>query len=253
MQKVLVFDIGSSFGYFRKAFTTTNSLTHALIPRSAVEGLVAAIIGLPRTDYPKILQAGKIAIQILAPVRKMNMSYMHINPDWGNEISLYLFRKPRTNVKPAQFAVPTSVEFLVNPRYRIYIDNPLTHKQLMSNLEKKQTFFTPYLGTSSMISFVKYVGEYDYSETSSEEDISVSSIIPFTNKIPTIKLEKGIQFAIEENLPLHLDDKRIPFGVYKVLYNPEMRPITLIDEDRSDIKKIDGKTYVKFLPTQVPS
>jgi CRISPR-associated protein Cas5h len=50
MQKVLVFDIGSSFGYFRKAFTTTNSLTHALIPRSAVEGLIAAIIGLSRTD-----------------------------------------------------------------------------------------------------------------------------------------------------------------------------------------------------------
>jgi CRISPR-associated protein Cas5 subtype I-B len=141
----------------------------------------------------------------------------------------------------------------VNPKYRIYIDSPSIHTELMSRLEKKQTFFTPYLGTSSMISFVKYIGEFDYSETSPKEDISVSSIIPFTNKIPTIKLERGIQFAIEENLPLHLDDKRIPLGVYKVLYNPEMRPITLIDEDRSDIKKIDGKTYVKFLPTQVPS
>jgi CRISPR-associated protein Cas5h len=102
MQKVLVFDIGSSFGYFRKAFTTTNSLTHALIPRSAVEGLIAAIIGLSRTDYPKILQESKIAIQLLAPVKKMNMSYMHTNPDWWDEISLYLFRKSRTNVRPAQ-------------------------------------------------------------------------------------------------------------------------------------------------------
>jgi CRISPR-associated protein Csh2 len=54
-----------------------------------------------------------------------------------------------------------SVEFLINPRYRIYVDSTTIHSGLMHSLREKQTVFTPYLGTSSMISFLKYVDEYN--------------------------------------------------------------------------------------------
>src|SRR4051794_40082357 len=107
---LVVFDVASSFGYFRKNFTTTNALTHAVIPRSAVEGLVGAIVGLSIDDYPEKLQSSSIAIELKSPVRKMHMKYMHTNPDWWQNISLYLQNK--TNSKNIQFAVPSSAEFL---------------------------------------------------------------------------------------------------------------------------------------------
>jgi CRISPR-associated protein Cas5h len=116
-----VFDIGSSFGYFRKAFTTTSALTHSVIPRSAIEGLIGAILGYSSGHYPDRLQSSKIAVQIISPVRKMNMKYMHTNPDWWQNVSHYL--EGKTISKYIQFAVPASVEFLVNPRYRVYIDS----------------------------------------------------------------------------------------------------------------------------------
>ena len=63
MSKLLVFDVSSSFGYFRKSFTTTSALTHAVIPRSAVEGLVGAIIGLSSMNTQKNLSQAKLQLR----------------------------------------------------------------------------------------------------------------------------------------------------------------------------------------------
>ena len=79
-----------------------------MIPRSAVEGLIGAIMGLSKSDYPKELQATKIAIEIMTPVRKLNMSYMHTNPDWWKGISLYLMNKPIRKKNPTQFECCTN-------------------------------------------------------------------------------------------------------------------------------------------------
>src|SRR3989442_16007226 len=104
MEKVIIFDVGSSFGYFRKGFTTTNALTHAVIPRSSVEGLVGAILGLSISEYPEKLQLSKIAVEILSKVRKINMKYMHINPDWWQIIGTYL--RNESSSRTIQFTVP---------------------------------------------------------------------------------------------------------------------------------------------------
>jgi CRISPR-associated protein Cas5h len=248
MPKVLVFEVGFSFGYFRKAFTTTNALTHAMIRRSAVEGLIGAIIGLSRSDYPKELQASKIAIEIMTPVRKLNMNYMHTNPDWWKGISVYLMNKPRRKKNPTQFAVPASVEFLINPRYRIYVDSTTIHSGLMHSLREKQTVFTPYLGTSSMISFLKYVDEYNYALVSPNDYVRITSVIRFSDKIPEVKVEKGLRFAIEEGLPIHLDSHRTPQGLYNALYTPETESIMVIDNGLAELHDTDGNNiYVKFL------
>src|SRR5689334_21357365 len=89
MPKLICFYVASSFGFFRKGFTTTNALTYAVIPRSAVEGLMASILGLSRHDFPDLLKDSKIAVEIMSPVRKLNMKYMHINPKWWNETLSY--------------------------------------------------------------------------------------------------------------------------------------------------------------------
>jgi CRISPR-associated protein Cas5h len=249
MAKLVVFDVSSSFGYFRKAFTTTNALTHAVIPRSSVEGLVGAILGLSILEYPEILKESKIAIETLSDVRKINMKYMHTNPDWWQNISYYFQNK--TSTKQIQFAVPASVELLVNPKYRIYIDNEQTNTQLTKMLQDKKTFYTPYLGTSSMFCAIKHVGEFEYKIVSKKET-PVRSSIPFLDNMPQIKLEKNARFAIEEGLPIHVDNERIPHGTYKIVYSPQPKTITISD-DLAELVMPDGKSYVKFIPNQVSS
>jgi len=253
MSKLLVFDISSTFGYFRKSFTTTSALTHAVIPRSAIEGLVGAIIGLSSNRYPETLGSGNIAVEIRSPVRKLHMKYMHTNPDWWQNISLYFQNK--TSSKTIQFAVPAAVELLVEPKYRIYIDCQEITFELSTMLKNNKAYYTPYLGSSSMICSTKYVGEFDYDRISSsrKDYLPVYSIIPFSDRIPRIKLEKESRFAIEEGLPIHIDNQRSPHGTYKVVYSPEPGSIQVIDKDIIEVHIGQMPSYVKFLPTQITS
>ena len=251
MKKLIVFDVASSFAFFRKNFSTTYALTFAVIPRSAVEGLIGSILGLSRLDFPNLLESSKIAIQLMSAVRKLNMKYMHINHDWWNEtLNHYLnniqFVLQKTR---AQMAVPASVEFLVKPSYRLYVDtkNEQINDDLATNLRNKQSFYTPYLGGTSMIASTKYVDEFDYEPAPNNgEYLPVSSIIPFIGRMPKIKLEKNVSFATEEDTAIHIDNERRSIGTYSVLYS--VNPGCLLVTDRGIIK-VENNTYVKFLPT----
>jgi CRISPR-associated protein Cas5 subtype I-B len=181
------------------------------------------------------------------------MKYMHTNPDWWQNIPLYFQNK--TSSKNIQFAVPASVEFLVEPKYRIYIDCEVIASELATMLKKKRTHYTPYLGSSSMICSTKYVGEFDYDKISSlrKDYLPVCSIIPFSDRIPRIKIKKELRFAIEEGLPVHIDNQRSHHGTYKVVYTPEPGNIQVIDNDIIELHFGGTTSYVKFLPTQITS
>jgi hypothetical protein len=104
-----------------------------------------------------------------------------------------------------------------------------------------------------MICSTTYIGEFDYERVSypKEDYLPVCSIIPFTDKIPRIKLEKESRFAIEEGLPIHVDNQRSPHGTYKVVYRPEPGNIQVIDNEIIEVNTGQNPSYVKFLPTQI--
>ncbi|MGB6529416.1 MAG: type I-B CRISPR-associated protein Cas5b [Candidatus Nitrosopolaris sp.] len=256
MPKLVCFDVASPFGCFRKGFTTTNALTYGVIPRSAVEGLTASILGLSRTDFPDLLKDSKIAVKIASPVRKLNMKYMHINPKWWNETLSHYINNTQFVLQETreQIAVPASVEVLVDPAYGIYIDiNEKINDELSRTLMNRQSYYTPYLGTSSLIASAKYSGEFEYDYSANKDYVPVSSIIPFSGRIPKIKLEKGSNFAIEEDITIHVDNERRPKGTYSVVYAIEPGQIMVIDKDIIEIKEKEKIVYVKFLPTKVTS
>jgi CRISPR-associated protein Cas5h len=249
--KLIVFDVASSFAFFRKNFSTTYALTFAVIPRSTVEGLVGSILGISREDFPSSLKNSKIAVEIMSPVRKLNMKYMHVNHDWWNETLNHYLNNTQFVLQKARapIAVPASVELVVKPSYRLYVDtkDDQINKDLAQSLRDKQSFYTPYLGGSSMIASLKYVNEYDYEPTSNNEYLPVSSIIPFFDRMPKIKLEQDLFFATEEDIAIHIDNERRSEGTYSVLYSVKPGKIQVSDKDTI---KVGDNIYVKFLPTQ---
>ena len=251
-KKLVTFDVASPYAFFRKNYTTTNALTFSVIPRSAVEGLVGSILGVDRERFPDLLKDSKIAVELRLPVRKFNMKYMHVNHDWWNQtLNHYLNNQQFVLVQPRKpMSVPASSEYLFNPSYRIYIntDNKEINNNLASALRNKQSFFTPYLGGSSMFCSIKYVGEYDYEPVTLNygEYLPVISLIPFFDKIPSVKLEKDVSFATEEDIAIHIDRKRRSIGTYNVLYNVKSGGLLVNDKG---IIKLENGTYIKFLPT----
>jgi CRISPR-associated protein Cas5h len=247
---LVIFDASSSFGYFRKSFTTTNSLSHNLIPRSTVEGLIGAILGLSSSEYPDLLQNSKIAVQILSEVRKINFKQKAIHPDWLATIPRYLENKPITKQVP--FSVPVSIELLVNPKYRIFFDGGKINVDLANMLRSKKSHYTPYLGSSSMICSTRFVGEFEYGRSRKKEEV-LSSVISFSDEIPKISLNNGTKFAIEEGLPIHIDKDRIPHGTYNAIYSPNAGKIPLSENEIYSVNIRNEIVNVKFLPTTIAS
>jgi CRISPR-associated protein Cas5 subtype I-B len=222
------------------------------MPRSCIEGLIGSILGLSSDEYPEKLKNANIALQIINEVRKISLPVMNTHTDYWSKFGAYI-GVSKKNQETKSFRTPARIECLRNPHFRLYFDE----EHLIDDLEKKlrdhQTVFFPYLGTNSMISNFGFINSYDYTDEKLESPIGVSTIIPFFGKIPQIYPEKGVAFAIEQNLPLHLTNKRILTGSYSAVYSPQGKPIKVCGLKVQKVLTKEEDVFVTFIPSQVPS
>ena len=247
MTNLLVFDVSSLFGFFRKPFTTTNSLTHAVIPRSAVEGLVGAILGLKSEEFPEKLGSSKIAIQILSPIDKHHVKLNYIHEDWWFRADSY-HQNGSEGRHITNFNTRVNAEYLFEPKYRIFFSNPEIDNELKKMLSSKSTIFTPYLGKSSMIAKIDYIGEFSYEENKSKDYVSISSIIPFEKQLPTIKTDETTRFLVEEGLTIHMTSDRVSRGSYNAVLNEDLTEIPTKGVTANEITMNGTKPNIVFLP-----
>jgi CRISPR-associated protein Cas5h len=150
--KVLIFDIESEYGHFRKFNTTTSPLTYSIPTRPAIAGLLGAILGIEREEAMGKMKAGispvcevfskekaSIAIQILNPVKKVNIGFNLL--DTEKTASSFFNIKQRTQIE---------FELLKNPSFRLFIalKDETIFKSLSEKLKLNQNHFSPYLGLS---------------------------------------------------------------------------------------------------------
>jgi CRISPR-associated protein Cas5h len=222
------------------------------MPRSAAEGLIGAIIGLDSDTYSDKLEFSNIAIGIVGKVNKIPFSMMHTHVDAWKEFGNYL-KNGRMRLKPEDFRARVKVEFLRDPKYRIYFNHDSDlQDSLKRNLQNHETVFTPYLGTSSMMANFSYVGEYAYSTIEPDEPVPISSVIPYFKKLPDIKLESGVSYAFEQNIPIHISADRILKGVFNAIYSPTGAKISVAGLETRVLKAEEGQENFVCLPTKVP-
>jgi CRISPR-associated protein Cas5h len=252
LPKVIAFDVWSPFAYFRKGFTTTTALTYPFMPRSAIEGLVGAIIGLESEEYSRKLNDSKIAVKILNRVQKFPFSTMHTHVDAWKDFGHYL-ETGTMHVSPEKFRARVKIELLEEPKFRIYFSQESNvYDSLKQKLLNHETIFTPYLGTSSMLASFEYIDEYDYTVSSGDEAVEVSTIIPFfTKKPPKVHLENGKKYAFEQNIPVHITADREVKGYYDAAYSPNGSSIKTSQIETQTIETKSGREHIVFIPTEI--
>lgn len=230
--KVLVFDVTSDYAHFRQPYSTTSSLTYAIPPRTALFGLIGAILGIDSGGFGKsshfeILEnAGlKTSVRILNPIEKArsNMNYTYTKSDIANKKVLHI-------------QVP--VEIVKEPVYRIYVTGD--DKELIVKLKKmimnKECYYTPYLGISEFIATVRYVGFYN------------SEVIFGKTKVDSIVyLLEGTEFLLEPGLKifkethaLSMNKNRHVTRYIEIAYEAYGKGIT--------VEKSDPETIIVNLP-----
>ena len=135
--KLITFRISGDFAAFRDPSVTTNQTVYYIPSKSAVVGILGAMIGVRRSDtldeiygeeYQEFFKNTKIGIQFESVPSKVSF--------FTNHRSL---KEPKTK--------PFKTEVLENPTYTIYVStDDESSKKLVNALKKQEFEFSPYLG-----------------------------------------------------------------------------------------------------------
>jgi len=202
MKKIIIFDIWGEFGHFKKPYTTTSPLTFSIPSRTALTGVIGAILGIEKNKNNDALNYSKcnLAVRIVNPIKKIMVSQNLIDTKTS---------KMMARMKPKGGRTQIRFEKLKDPRYRVYaeiFDNGL-HSQLKESLKEHISIYTPCMGLSEDIANFEYIGEYGY--TTKTECAGIQSVIPLDAIDPSsIEFSEGGEY-FSDNFPMEMDGNRV--------------------------------------------
>lgn len=211
--KVLIFDLVGSMAHFRAYYTNSSSLSYAFPPRTALTGIISAILGFERDTYYEQFNINncKIAISVKSPIRKLiqTVNYVRTKKEDGfgnykSALNSYLHSDISTYPTPLEIILPESSNEL---RYRVFFlykkqDENSIFNDLKSKLENFQSYFSLCFGISEFLSWYEYIGEEEIKEPFNSEVSSVVSEtffnqIDFPNSVDTSLLIERMPLELE--------------------------------------------------------
>ncbi len=223
IDKVLVFDIWADYAHFRRFYTTTSPLTFPIPPRTALCGLIGAMIGMEKenNDYLKHFTIDKafIGLRLLNPVKKVMIAENLIHTKNAKGIGMNLIAE-RCQI---------GFEFLKDPKYRIYFyhtDKDVYHK-MKENLKLHKSVYTPCFGLSENIANFKFIGEFEI-----ENHIPNGRYVQIHSILPSEKIvdKEGVNFNLageyfSTRVPVEMNQERIIKKYSDILFERNGRPI----------------------------
>ncbi len=248
---LLVFDIASEYGHFRKFNTTTSPLTYSIPTRPAIAGLLGAILGIEREQSPGKFRDGVIPIsevftkdkagigvQIINPVKKVNIAFNLL--DTEKTASSFFNIKQRTQIE---------FELLKDPCFRLFINlkDETIFEQLVNRVSENRTHFTPYLGLSQCTATVSFKGfsKFERLITSDFQEVVTAVNLSNTNQDDPIQFNHSIDFKYtSDTMPVVMLKDRIVTEYSEVIVETNGKTIQV---KSNEIYQTDGFGNILFL------
>jgi CRISPR-associated protein Cas5, Hmari subtype len=224
INKVLIFDVWGDYAHFRRFYTTTSPLTFPIPPRTALCGLIGAIIGLEKenNEYLKCFTLDKAFIGLKIdekhPLKKVMIAENLIHTKNAKGPGMNLITE-RTQI---------NFEFLKDQKYRIYFNHTGEdiYQQLKENLISHKSVYTPCLGLSENIANFEFVGEFKVKSEATEEYVQINSVLPAEK----IAEKQGINFNFEGEyfsirLPIELNLDRVVTKYSDIFFERTGKPV----------------------------
>lgn len=157
--KLISFKISGAFAAFRDPSVTSNQTVYYIPSKSAVIGILGAMIGIWRSD-----RLGEIYSDEFKEFFKKTRIGIHFESK-PNKVTFFTnhrsLKEPKTK--------PFKTELLENPKYTIYvITDEESSKKLSSVIQNKEFAFSPYLGHAYCQAVISDFKELDAIEINSE-------------------------------------------------------------------------------------
>ena len=200
--QVLSFRWYAKYGHFLRAEANVNALSYPLPPRTAILGLLGAILGLKKDSLPKILANTLVAVGGALPQRFWHRIKLRSNLPAALPLTV---KKGQKGSLGSEEAVKLILqEWLWKPDFQVHIampDNPSVFSELCERVIKQRWHFSPCMGLSELLADVELIGIYEAKRLDAGR-LTISSSLPQS---------AGKVLNIGENLGIHL--LRMPHSV----------------------------------------
>jgi len=156
--KALQLKIDGNWAHFKKPETNNNPLTHDFITKTALIGLIGAVLGVERQEmrklFPQLCTDLLYGVEIKNTVKKES---------WG-----FTLRKAVNLLEKA----PKNMEFIKKPEYLVSIgllkeSSAEIFSQFVHSVKNFEAKYTPVLGLHNCPANLEYVSEGEFSEKES--------------------------------------------------------------------------------------
>lgn len=177
--EVLVFDLRGLVAHYRRPDTMGTQATYPFIPRTALRGLIASMLGLDRLP-----EQDRCGLRLLSPVRTVAQELSLHGKSWvsgGDEKS---YRRP------------TAIELVVKPHYRVYYAGAY-EAELKHLLQNSRSHYHTYLGSAFCLTFPQWVTavtDPEQVEPDPQGEVMCSTVVP-SAAVRRLLPEVGCQYA----------------------------------------------------------
>ena len=207
MSKIIIFDIWGDYAHFKKPYTTTSPLTYSIPSRTALTGIIGAIMGIRKDKNNEDLNYSKcnLSIRIMNPIKKTIINQNLINTKTAEKMSRMKSKGGRTQIR---------IENLKDVKYRIYVEifSEKEHNDLLSRLKNHSPVFTPSLGISENLANFSFIEEVEYKKEMG--DIKLHSVLNIEKIQPqNVIFEEGKEYFVDTySLEMQEDWEVLKYG-----------------------------------------
>ncbi len=221
------------FAHFKRFYTTYSPTSYALPPRTALQGMIGAILGYSREEYLQRLEALQVAVSLQTPIKRLRFGTNWIDTKskyGGSPLSRWQLTVGSKD-KPQAPRLRVRIEFLKDVRYRIYVNHSdiALMDTLESMLQNNRAVYTPCLGLSECVAELSYLHTNRIVEETSGEAREHISAVP-----SELMVRNG--FSLSDNQGAQIFKERLPsvmhpdrsVSVYReVMFEAMGRPLHL--------------------------
>lgn len=249
-KKAVIFRYGGRFGHFLKAEASVSALSYPVPPRTALLGMIGAVLGLEK-DTPQV-ELSDALISVSGPLPQTHWHRVKLRKDPPSPLPRSVKKGAKGTSAPER-ATLIRQEWLFNPSYTVTACLPAEyHDDLVSRLKKQHWHYSPCLGLSEMPAHLEFVEEGTAFALPPGSEILCSSVV---RRDEATLDGRGTLAASANGEPLALLPLRMPrevtvdrvFTHADYMVERSSLPIPLSADTAYEISSATGTRAVTFL------
>ena len=217
------FEIKGNWGHFKRPETNNNPLSHDLITKTALIGMIGAVLGVERgemrTLFPQLSEDLLYCVYLLHPMKKIS---------WGFT--------SHTAINPTASGTPKYFEFLKDPAFLITIAlygyrSKQIFEKFKSAIIEEETIYPPVFGWHNCPAELRFISEGDFSEMQTGEFETKGFVIA------------GKHIPKNISVPFRIGFDKLPTYQNNDFWNLPDKYVNIIYPDYPHIIRVEGEYY----------